>query len=98
RERRVRLAHAGALLESFSYTRVLERGFALVLAADGAAVSSVTALSAGMDLTLRLRDGTAGVTVGKVPDGGPPAGGQGRTAVKPRRSPAANDDRQRKLL
>jgi exodeoxyribonuclease VII large subunit len=98
RERGVRLAHAGALLESFSYTRVLDRGFALVLAADGRPVSSVTALSAGMDLTLRLRDGTAGVTVGKTPDGGSPAGGQGRPAAKPRRSPAANDDRQRKLL
>ncbi|MDX9860609.1 MAG: exodeoxyribonuclease VII large subunit [Rhodospirillales bacterium] len=95
RERQVRLAHAAALLESFSYTRVLDRGFALVLAGDGRPVSSVTSLSAGMDLTLRLRDGTAGVTVGKTP-GTPPPGG-GRTAAKGGRSPA-KDDRQRKLL
>ena len=97
RERQTRLAHATALLESFSYARVLERGFALVLSADGAAVSSVTALSAGMDLTLRLHDGAAGVTVSKTPAGGT-AGGQGRTATRTRRSTAANDDRQRKLL
>jgi len=95
RERQVRLAHAAALLESFSYTRVLDRGFALVLAGDGRPVSSVTLLSTGMDLTLRLRDGTAGVTVGKTP-GTPPSGG-GRTAAKGGRSPD-KDDRQRKLL
>ncbi len=92
RERRTRLGHLAALLESFSYTRVLERGFALALAADGTAVSSVAALAPGMDLTLRLRDGAAGVTVRETPAGGP-----GRPAAKPRKS-AAPDERQRKLL
>jgi exodeoxyribonuclease VII large subunit len=54
-----RLDKAGALLESYSYERVLERGFALVSDSAGHPVTSVAALAPGMAVGLRLRDGAA---------------------------------------
>lgn len=96
-EREARLAHVAALLESCSYARVLERGFALAIAGDGRPVSSARVLTAGMDLTLRFHDGTADVTV-REGAGGPPPGRARRPATKPRRSAVGKDDRQGKLL
>ncbi len=63
-ERVSRLAHAGALLESYSYQRVLERGFVLVTDADGRTCISARTLSAGTSLRLRFHDGQVGVVVG----------------------------------
>ncbi len=63
RDRRSRFSQAAALLESYSYQRVLERGFALVRDQAGNNIGSVTALGAGMSLGLRFHDGEAGVTV-----------------------------------
>jgi exodeoxyribonuclease VII large subunit len=60
---RNRLTQASALLESYSYQRVLDRGFALVTDPDGAPVTSVKGLKTGDRLDLRLRDGTRPVTV-----------------------------------
>src|SRR5690606_3885026 len=56
---RRRLDHAGALLESYSYERVLERGFALVSDASGHPVTSAASLAPGMAVGLRFRDGGA---------------------------------------
>jgi len=76
------VAHLGQLLESFSYERVLDRGFALVTAPDGKAVMSAAELKPGDDVNIRLRDGVAGARI---------AGG----AAQPKKKPAkpAKDDK-----
>ncbi|MCP5364788.1 MAG: exodeoxyribonuclease VII large subunit [Hyphomicrobiales bacterium] len=63
RERVRRLDHLGALLESASFTRVLDRGFALVLDRAGTALTSVSDLKPGRPVRLRLRDGETGATI-----------------------------------
>ncbi len=86
------------MLESCSYERVLERGFALVWDDAGRAVRSVQRLAPRMALTVRFHDGAAGVTVNEDTGkgaGGPGAGG-GRRAPKtqpgkPRRKPSPDD-------
>jgi len=98
RLRQNRLAHVAALLDSCSYARVLERGFALAVAGDGRPIASARALTIGMDLTLRFHDGAAGVTVRDGADAPPPPGGTGRQSAKARRSPARDDDGQGRLL
>jgi exodeoxyribonuclease VII large subunit len=52
-----KLKALGDLLESFSYERVLERGFVLVCGARGGPITSSAAVSPGMSLRLRFRDG-----------------------------------------
>ncbi len=51
------LHRLAGLLESFSFERVLERGFVLVCDAEGAPVISAAAVSPGMARRLRFRDG-----------------------------------------
>ena len=68
-ERRSDLKQAAALLESFSYQRVLERGFALVTSEGKTPIDSVKKLSPGMAVSIRFQDGKAGATV----DGTAPA-------------------------
>jgi exodeoxyribonuclease VII large subunit len=65
-ERGNRLRHTAALLSSFSYERILERGFALVQDRLGHVVTSVKALRPGMSISVRLADGKTDATV----DGG----------------------------
>jgi exodeoxyribonuclease VII large subunit len=62
-ERGNRLRHAAALLGSFSYERVLERGFALVQDRLGRVVTSVKALRPRLQVSLRFADGKAGATI-----------------------------------
>jgi exodeoxyribonuclease VII large subunit len=57
------LTSAGQLLESFSYERVLERGFVLVHDSDGAAVTSAEAAREAGSVALRFRDGEVGARV-----------------------------------
>ena len=83
--KRNRLRHAAALLASFSYEKVLERGFAIVQDPAGHLVTSVKALRGGMRLSVRLSDGKVGVTVD-----GP------RAASQPR--PARRDDQDQGSL
>ncbi len=60
-DRRKAIAHQSQLLESYSYERVLDRGFALLTTPAGKAVTAVAALSPGDDVNIRLKDGvTAG--------------------------------------
>jgi exodeoxyribonuclease VII large subunit len=61
------LAGCGKLLESFSYERVLERGFVLATDAAGRPVQSAAETRAGMALKLRFRDGTAGAAITESP-------------------------------
>jgi len=79
-----RLERASGLLESFSFERVLERGFALVTDGDGRPVTSVKSLRTGDRLGLRLKDGERPVTVAgggaaprKTPKPTPDGGTQG---------------------
>jgi exodeoxyribonuclease VII large subunit len=55
--RRARLGALDARLNSLSPLAVLERGYALVLDANGGLVRSVRQLAAGDDVTTRLSDG-----------------------------------------
>ena len=93
-----RVEHAGALLESYSYARVFERGFALISDEAGAPVSSVEAVAPGMGIGVRFGDGEAAATVTGVAslDGGRgPA--RKRTPGARRRAPG-KDTRQGRLL
>ncbi|MEK9752069.1 MAG: exodeoxyribonuclease VII large subunit [Rhodospirillaceae bacterium] len=89
-EHRRGLESVGALLESYSFQRVLERGFALVTDAEGRTVASVGSVNAGDEIGLRLADGalSARVTGGAKPPG-----------TKPKASkPGKRDQRQGTLL
>ncbi len=54
---RGRLSQAGRLVTSLSYTSVLQRGFAVVLDADGHLVKRAAELGAGQRVALRFADG-----------------------------------------
>jgi len=56
--RRNNLHRAARLLESISYQRVLERGFAIIEDDRGRPLTSAQALRAGMRVVIRLADGT----------------------------------------
>ena len=71
-ERRSRLTGAAALLESYSYQRVLDRGFALVYDRTPALVTTARGLRPGQGLDIRLADGSVAVVVDR-PDGPRPA-------------------------
>ena len=96
RDHRARLGQAAALLESASYQRVLERGFALVGDASGRPLRSIGAVAVGMDVGLHFHDGDAGATVTRVSGGGhsaPRAPGKKKTT-----KPTPADDGQGSLL
>lgn len=82
-DRRKHLTGAAQLLESFSYERVLDRGFALVHDADGRPVISTADTSAGQALGVRFRDGEVGVRVEGTPTEKLKAGRKGATAKPP---------------
>ncbi len=84
RDRKNRLQHAAELLASFSYERILDRGFALVQDRLGHVVTSSRALRPRQQVSLRFADGRAGATI----DGD----------VQTRRPPARTDGDQAKLL
>ena len=84
RDRKNRLQHAAELLASFSYERILDRGFALVQDRLGHVVTSSRALRPRQQVSLRFADGRAGATI----DGD----------VQTRRLPARTDGDQAKLL
>jgi exodeoxyribonuclease VII large subunit len=96
-EHRQALRQASALMESYSYQRVLERGFVLVADRDDKPVVSVKKLSPGSDVTMRFHDGRAEATVDTVDTVG---GGSRRRKKKPpaKRKPDPGDDPQGSLL
>ncbi len=96
-EHRQALKQASALLESYSYQRVLERGFVLVADHDNRPVVSVASLSPGLGVTMRFHDGEAGATVDTVK--GQALGGGGRKKGRAaKRKPNPGDDPQGTLL
>jgi len=94
RERRQALKQVSALLESYAYERVLERGFALVADDAGAPVVTVKELTPGLGVTLQFHDGKAGAIVDTVPGKG---GLKKKKKPKPR-SGSGGDGRQGTLL
>lgn len=63
KERRRGFSATSALLDSLSFERVLERGYAVVFGADGRPLSSAQAGKTGENITLRLKDGTRGAVL-----------------------------------
>ena len=55
------------MLESLSFKKVLERGYAVLRGADGALVSTVSKLSEGQSVTATFKDGDAALEVKKLP-------------------------------
>ena len=83
--RRAALDQASRLLDANSFERVLDRGFALVTAADGRPVKRAAEAGAAADVTLRFADATRQARLD--PDG-PPAN-PARPKSAPRRKPAS---------
>lgn len=62
-EHRLRLAGLGQLLNSLSFERVLERGYAMVRRQDGGLVMAAAEAGPGSALAVRFHDGEVAVTV-----------------------------------
>ena len=62
--RRQRLERAGALLESYSYRKTLDRGFAVVKDGSGALVATAATAQMGAAWQVEFKDGAVGVVVG----------------------------------
>jgi exodeoxyribonuclease VII large subunit len=62
-----RLASVAGLLESYSYERVLERGFVLVRDAQGKPVTAAADARSGERVALRFHDGEVAATVSGAP-------------------------------
>lgn len=88
---RRRVAEQARLLDSLSYQRVLDRGFAVVTDATGKAVTSARALSGGDAIAVTFKDGGVDAMV----TSGGPAKPKKKAAKKP--SPK-DDDKQGSLL
>jgi len=69
--RAVRLQPLAARLAAMNPSAVLERGYAIALAADGRAVTDVAALARGDPLRIVLARGAAGVRVETLDSKGP---------------------------
>ena len=87
--RETRLRNAAALLESYSYKRTLDRGFALVTDADGVPVRSVTQAAPGEGLAIEVADGRIDAVV---------SSGGAKPKPAKRRAPKGGDDGQGSLL
>ncbi|MCK5623236.1 MAG: exodeoxyribonuclease VII large subunit, partial [Alphaproteobacteria bacterium] len=83
-----RLTQSGSLLESYSFRRVLERGYAVVRDAKGRPVTTAAATSPGQQVALQFHDDSVGAVIaGKAPAPRKPAAGPGK-----------KDDKQGSLL
>lgn len=58
-----RLERASSLLDSYSYRRVLDRGFAVIRAEDGAAITRASGLKSNAAIRLELADGKRAAVV-----------------------------------
>ena len=85
-----RLAQLASLLESFSFHRVLERGYAVVRDAGGKPVTAAAATSPGQQVAVQFHDDSVGAVIaGKVPAPAP---------KKPSGASGGKDSRQGSLL
>ncbi|MBO6540674.1 MAG: exodeoxyribonuclease VII large subunit [Rhizobiaceae bacterium] len=81
---RVRLGQSTRLLETLSHRSVLERGYALVLDADGGLVKRAAALSKGDEVAIRFADGD----VGALATGGEPPKAKPKSQPAPQAKPS----------
>jgi len=91
KDRRNRMSQAGSLLESYSYGRVLERGFALISDPAGGSVTSAQQIAAGDRVKVRFHDGSHPMIVDS----------SGRPTKRPTKKPTkpkTPDGRQGSLL
>lgn len=87
-----RLDHAFNLLRAYSYTGVLERGFALVTDSSGTIMRTASSIAPGASLSIRFRDGEIGATA----DGGSQP--QRTGAKQPARAARKQDTKQDDLF
>ena len=97
-QRQQRLTQASSLLESYSYQRVLERGFALVSGPDGQPVLSSKKVNPGDDLNINFHDGSVAATARGAWKGAPSGPLSGTPKVKIARRKKISDDKQGNLL
>ncbi|WP_299441260.1 exodeoxyribonuclease VII large subunit [uncultured Rhodospira sp.] len=98
-----RLDAAARLLESYSFRKVLERGFVLVRdAGDDRPVTAAASVTAGQGVTLQFADGRVGATIGGAAAEPAPSTPAPSPAPSPRRPAGkrgkASDTRQGDLL
>ncbi len=97
-DRRRRLDSLGALLESFSYKGVLQRGYAVVRDGTGAVMRAVDARP-GAGWSVEFQDGKADVVVGDAPPPPAPPPSAPPAPPAPKKAAKARDDgRQGSLL
>jgi len=84
-EHRMRLLGQSKLLDSLSFERVLERGYAMVRHRDGGVVMAAAGTTAGDSLDIRFHDGEVAVTV----DGGAKTTAR-KTTVRPKTKATPN--------
>lgn len=97
RDKAANLKQVGSLLESYSYRRTLERGFARVSDGDGNTLRSATDLPPGTDMTVEFHDGAVSAVAmdGKMPPTPPSSPAAPKKKKAGKKSP---DDRQGSLL
>jgi len=84
KENSQRLENLGSLLNSYSFERVLDRGFALITDLDGKPVTTVKGMKTGDELSMRLADGQKQVVVS----------GTGKPKKKIKKPPSSNQQGQ----
>ncbi|MEL0106888.1 MAG: exodeoxyribonuclease VII large subunit [Rhodospirillaceae bacterium] len=107
KHRQDRLNNLAGLLESYSFERTLERGFALVKDEQDQLVRSVRDLTPGQVISVSLADGSAGATVtdnvpvsasSSTPSSKPPQASKMKSAKKKKPEPPEINDKQGTLL
>jgi len=91
-----RLEASGRMLESLSFERVLERGYAMIEDAEGKPVSAAASLEVGDRVTARFADG--GVVMDVASEGAPKAQPKPVKPKKPKANQKGVDERQGSLL
>ncbi|MFT5486469.1 MAG: exodeoxyribonuclease VII large subunit, partial [Alphaproteobacteria bacterium] len=96
------LKSSGQLLNSLSYERVLDRGFALVRDADGEPVMQAAATSAGQTVSIHFSDGDVGASIldggGSAKQADPKAGKPAKPAARPAVKSAAKPESDQRSL
>ena len=64
-ERNVTLKNLAGMLESLSFKRVLDRGYAVIRDSKGEILTSVKSLTSGQDIKIQVKDGETAATVKK---------------------------------
>jgi exodeoxyribonuclease VII large subunit len=83
------------VLDSLSYQRVLDRGFALVANAEGHPILDAATVSPGMALDIRFRDGNVAATASGAAE---PAKPKRATEKKEAKKESSAKDKQGTLL